>query len=174
MNATRKILAALTLASSAAFVALPALAHPDDCMGGGMGGHGRMSERMGERMKQHEQRVHDALKLSPEQEKAWAKFQESQPWGKMANHPSFADMEKLSAPERADKMLEFQRQHQEAMTKHVAAMKEFYGQLTPEQKKIFDEQSMPQRRGGGMGPRGPGARAPGAGGPGPAPAPTAK
>ena len=51
---------------------------------------------------------------------------------------------------------------------HVSAMKAFYDQLTPEQKKDFDEHSMqrPNRgdrgpRGGGQGPRGPGG--PGAG-----------
>lgn len=160
MKTSKKLFATLSLAVAAAFAA-PAFAYSPDCMGGGgmgmRGGPGH--ERMAERMKLNQQRLHDALKLSPEQEKAWAKFQESRPMGKMENRPSMAEMEKLSAPERADKMLEMQRQHQEAMTKHVAALKEFYGQLTPEQKKTFDEQAMPQRRGGRQGP-GPAAPAP--------------
>lgn len=151
MTATKKLLAALLVASGTAFVALPSLAHsPDGCRGMGPMGGERAQGRMGERMKQHQQRIHDALKLSPEQEKAWTKYQEAQPFGQAGMRQQAADWSKLSAPERADKMLELQRQHQEAMGKHVAAMKDFYAQLTPEQKKTFDEQAMMQRRHGGM------------------------
>ena len=47
----------------------------------------------------------------------------------------------------AEKMLDAQKQHQEAMSKHVAALKDFYAQLTPEQKKTFDEQTQWGRQG---------------------------
>jgi len=155
MTATKKLLAALLVASGTAFVALPSLAQgPDGCYGMGPMGGERAQGRMGERMKQHQQRIHDALKLTPEQEKAWTKYQESHPFGQQGMRNQQADLAKLSAPERADKMLEMQRQHQDAMGKHVAAMKDFYAQLTPEQKKTFDEQSMWRQRQGGK--RGPG------------------
>jgi Spy/CpxP family protein refolding chaperone len=153
MTNTKKMLAALIVATGTATIALPSMARDyGDCPMGGERGQGRMAERMN----QQQQRLHDALKLNPEQEKAWAKYQESRPFGQ-GMRAQQDDLSKLSAPERADKMLELQRQHQEAMTKHVAAMKEFYGQLTPEQKKTFDENSMMHgrhggKRGGGQGP----------------------
>jgi len=150
MTTTKKLLAALIVASGTAFVAMPSLAQgPDGCYGMGPMGGERAQGRMGERMKQHQQRLHDALKLNPEQEKAWAKYQESHPFGQPGLRAQREDLSKLSAPERADKMLELQRQHQDAMGKHVTAMKDFYAQLTPEQKKTFDEQSALQGRQGG-------------------------
>jgi len=46
------------------------------------------------------------------------------------------------------------------MSKHVNAMKDFYAQLTPEQKKVFDEQTMMGKRGQRGGMRGPGPQSP--------------
>lgn len=158
MTNSKKLLAALIVTGTAALVAVPGFAQArGDCQGMGPMGSERAQGRMAERMKQQQQRLHDALKLNPDQEKAWSKYQESRPFGQQGMRAQQDDLSKLSAPERADKMLELQRQHQDAMTKHVAAMKEFYGQLTPEQKKTFDENSMMPygrsgKRGGGPGP----------------------
>lgn len=157
-------IAALVVGISAVAISAPSFAQRGDCMGNGSAG-GKFSEaRFSDRMKQHQQRLHDALKLTPQQEPAWTKFQESHPFNNAANRPAQADMAKLTAPERAEKMLELQKQHQEGMSKHLVAMKDFYGQLSPEQKKAFDEQSQMgqrgQRSGRGAGPQGPGAGAP--------------
>mgnify|MGYP000084155066 CR=1 FL=1 len=57
--------------------------------------------------------------------------------------------------ERAERMLERMRAHQSAMADHVAQLKAFYGQLSPEQQKIFDDAHRGERRGmrgRGMGP----------------------
>lgn len=154
-------LAALLLGASAAVLSAPSFAYRGDCMADGQMGARQADGRFAERMKMHQQRVHDALKLTPQQEPAWAKYQESHPFAGKANRPDPAEMAKLTVPERADKMLEFQKQHQDAMSKHVIAMKDFYAQLTPEQKKTFDEQTqmgkrgMRGNRGPGAGPRGP-------------------
>ena len=127
---------ALFIAISSAFLALPAHAQPSDCGPG----EGRPAGRMVEQMKQRQQELHTALKLNPEQEKAWAKLQASHPLAHPgADRPERSEMAKLSAPERAEKMLELQKQHQEAMSQHVTALKSFYSQLTPEQRKTFDE-----------------------------------
>lgn len=159
LNTNKMRLAALLLGASAALVSAPSFAYRGDCMGSGPMSGRQADGRYAERMKMQQQRLHDALKLTPQQEPAWAKFQESHPFaGKMANRPDPADMAKLTAPERADKMLELQKQHQDAMSKHVVAMKDFYAQLTPEQKKTFDEQTQMGKRGmrgPGAGPRGP-------------------
>jgi len=166
LNTNKMRLTALLLGASAALMSAPSFAYRGDCMGAGPMSGWQADGRTGDRMKMHQQRLHDALKLTPQQEPAWAKFQESQPFASMANRPDPAEMAKLTAPERADKMLERQKLHQEAMSKHVVAMKDFYAQLTPEQKKTFDEQTQMGKRGmrGGRGPGagpGMGPRAPG-------------
>lgn len=153
-------IAALVLGVSALAISAPSFAHGGGCMGDGPMG-GKFAEgHHGERMKQHHQRLHDALKLTPQQEGAWTKFQESHPFAGNAKRPDPADMAKLTAPERAEKMLERQKQHQEAMSQHVNAMKDFYAQLTPEQKKVFDEQTMMGKRGQRGGKSGPGPQGP--------------
>jgi len=164
LNSKKLRIAALVLGASAAFLSAPSFAQRGGCWGDGPMG-GRYAEgRFADRMKMHQQRLHDALKLTPQQEAAWTKFQESHPFAGNAQRPEPADMAKLTAPERAEKMLEWQKQHQDAMGKHVAAMKDFYAQLTPEQKKTFDEQAQFGPR-NGRGPRG-GMRGPGPQGPG--------
>lgn len=152
-------IAALVLGASAIALSAPSFAR-GDCMGDGPMGGKFAQGHSGERMKQHHQRLHDALKLTPQQEGAWSKFQESHPFAGNANRPDPAEIAKLTAPERAEKMLEMQKQHQDAMGKHVAAMKDFYAQLTPEQKKVFDEQTMMGKRGQRGGMRGPGPQGP--------------
>lgn len=161
LNNKKLRIAALVIGASAAVISAPSFAN----RGGGCMGDGAMSGRFengrfAERMKQHQQRLHDTLKLTPQQEPAWTKFQESHPFAGNAKRPDPADLAKLTAPERADKMLEMQKQHQDDMGKHVAAMKDFYAQLTPEQKKVFDEQTQMGKRGHrgerGAGPQGAG------------------
>ena len=93
-------------------------------------------------MKQMEQRnteLHDKLKLTPEQEAAWTAFT-----GKMkpvlpGQRPDWTEFSKLPAPERMSKMVEIMKGHEAQMENHVAAVKDFYATLTPEQQKVFDE-----------------------------------
>jgi periplasmic protein CpxP/Spy len=145
MTKTNTLLASLLMAASIGLAATPAMARPMDCDGMGMQGE-RGPGKHAERMKQRQQQLHDALKLNADQEKAWVKFQESHPaMGNKANWPDRAAIEKLPAPERAEKMLEMSRKHQDLMAQHVAALKVFYEVLTPEQRKIFD--AHPMKRG---------------------------
>lgn len=166
LNTNKMRLAALLVGASAAVLSAPSFAHRGDCTAYGSMGGRQADGRFAERMKMQQQRLHDALKLTPQQEPAWAKFQETHPFAGMTNRPDPAEMAKLTAPERADKMLEFQKLHQDAMSRHVVAMKDFYAQLTPEQKKTFDEQTqmgkrgMRDGRGPGAGPRGPASQPP--------------
>ena len=150
-------LAALAFGACAAVLSAPTFAYRGGCMSDGPMGGKFADGRFADRMKQHQQRLHDALKLTPEQETAWTKLQESHPFMGHAMQSAPVDWAKMTAPERADKMLELQKQHQDAMAKHVAAMKDFYAQLTPEQKKVFDEQTLMGRRGPrSNAPQGPG------------------
>lgn len=162
---SKTLIAALLIGAGASAFSGLTFAQRGDCMGGGQMMGERGQGMRAERQQMQQQRLHDTLKLTPAQEGAWKKFQESRPYANPdQKRPAPAEVAKLSAPERAEKMLDFQKQHQEAMTQHVAALKEFYGQLTPEQKKTFDEQMQLGRRGergmrGGI--RGPGQQGPG-------------
>ncbi|MBN8284878.1 Spy/CpxP family protein refolding chaperone [Zoogloea sp.] len=143
---------ALALSLLLGVAAMPALADmPCGPMGGGM------REHRAERMEQHHRKLHEALKLNPEQEVAWKKLIESEhPMGKGRRDAANAgDAASLTTPERAERMLEHMKAHQAAMADHIVVLKAFYAQLSPEQQKIFDDAHRGGRRGmrgKGMGP----------------------
>ena len=145
-----------------------------DMMGGkqgGMHGPGMGHRGMGQmdpaKMQAMMDKRHAALKtqlkLTAQQEPAWAAFMESHkaPAGMKDKPAAMADLSKLSTPERIDKMKELRSQHMGEMTaamdKRGAATKAFYAVLTPEQQKTFDA-SMMMGRGQGKGK--PGGMAP--------------
>lgn len=115
---------------------------------GRMGGHrhGWSSEKMQERMAQHQADLHAKLKLSAAQEPAWKTYTDSMKSGAMMQRPDRAEMEKLAAPERMEKMLGLMKDREARMSSHLAALKTFYATLTPEQKKIFDANTGPRGR----------------------------
>ncbi len=137
MTTYRTLVSSLLLASSLGFAAAPAVAAPRDC--GPMSASGDFMEHRAGYMEQHHKKLHAALKLTPDQEAAWTKLTGSeQPMAKGA--PGMADdWAKLTTPERADKMLERMKAREAQQVEHVAALKEFYALLTPEQKKVFDD-----------------------------------
>ena len=118
------------------------------------------AEFAAKREQMHAQRVaklHDELKITPAQEQAWTTFVASM---KPAQHADRqhdrAAWAGLTAPQRAEKMLELQKQRTAAMEQRVAALNSFYSVLSPEQKKVFDDkaakmQSRFARHGGGHG-----------------------
>jgi hypothetical protein len=52
-------------------------------------------------------------------------------------HPGWKD---LNTPDRLDKILDNMKSHEKQMAEHAAAVRAFYGTLTPDQQKIFDHQ----------------------------------
>ena len=109
-------------------------------------GHGWSSEKMQERIAKRQADLHAKLKLSAAQEPAWKTFTDSMKPGDMMQRPDRAEMEKLAAPERMEKMLGLMKDREARMSSHLAAMKTFYATLTPEQKKIFDANFGPRGR----------------------------
>jgi periplasmic protein CpxP/Spy len=113
-----------------------------DC---GYGVPGQMSDRQIERMEkvreEHQAALHGKLKLTAKQETAWKKFTASQPFPGKTARLDPVEMKKLTAPQRMEKSLEHMRTMEKTMTEHLAAVKEFYAVLTPEQQKVFDEQT---------------------------------
>lgn len=109
-------------------------------MGGGrhMDGEG-YSEHRKERMEQRLTELRGKLNLNAQQETAWNAYIAGMKPGERPARPTRAEMEKLSAPERMEQMHARMKVGEQHMAQRVAATRDFYAVLTPEQRKIFDE-----------------------------------
>ena len=117
-------------------------------------GSGPRSEHMGKHdpakmqgmMARHQADLKVKLKLTSAQENAWTAYTTAmQPPAGLQQRPSDAqraEMDKLTTPERIDKMRAFRAerttQMNAVMDKRGDATKAFYAALTPEQQKVFD------------------------------------
>lgn len=111
----------------------------------------RMQERMAQRLAELKQK----LQITAGQEAAWTTWTAAM---KPAPHqrPDRAELEKLSTPERIDRMRALRAERNADMDRRMDATKSFYAQLSADQKKVFDAESLRflrGGRGGGMGPR---------------------
>jgi periplasmic protein CpxP/Spy len=95
------------------------------------------------------------LKITPAQEGAWTAFIAAmQPaanmMGARPGPEQRAEMDKLTTPQRIDKMRDMRTQRMAQMDKRMDAAKAFYATLSPEQQKVFDaEHAMRAGRHGG-------------------------
>lgn len=101
--------------------------------------HKRDEGKFKEHMAKRQAELHDKLKLTPAQEPAWKTFAASMTPPEHGTRPDRAEWDKLSAPERMEKMLAKMKEHEAKMADRLAAMKTFYAVLTPEQQKIFND-----------------------------------
>lgn len=120
--------------------------------------HQEMKKEREAHREQRLQKLHDKLKLRPDQESAWGSFAAAL---KPPAHPDpqtmHQEMAKLTTPERIDKMQAMHKERQAHFDTMATATKQFYGQLDAEQKKIFDKHMPPAGGHGGPGRhRGPG------------------
>jgi len=112
----------------------------------GCGPMGGGSEKFAQQIEKRQARLHDKLKLTPEQNAAWKTFSEKMKPSGSRSRPDISAMESLHAPERMEKILSMMKEHESRMAERVVAVKEFYAVLTPEQQKLFDEQFAKHRR----------------------------
>lgn len=148
----KKSFKTLVLAAALGTVGLVAMAQP---MGGSEGhgdtmGHSHMGKmdpsKMEARVAQRSAELKAQLKLTPEQEPAWATFVAAmKPDAQaMPQRPAREELDKLSTPERIDKLRALRDQQHTAMLaamdKRDQATKTFYATLSAEQKKTFDAQ----------------------------------
>lgn len=150
LNTTRFALSVL-LAGSALAAVMPAQAQP---MMGEMDVHhneGRMHERMAKHWEQRQAELKAKLQLTAAQEPAWNAFVQSM---KMPAKPLAQPMDrdalaKLSTPERLDKMNAAHEANLAAMQTHIKqrneATRTFYSQLSADQQKVFDTQTLPEQ-----------------------------
>lgn len=115
-----------------------------------MGPHdpAKMQQYRAEHMTKRQAALKEKLQITPAQEAAWSAFTAALTPPAMGQRPDRAEFEKLTTPQRIDKMGELRVQHMTAMDQRAEATKTFYAQLTPEQQKVFDTQTL--RRGHGM------------------------
>jgi periplasmic protein CpxP/Spy len=102
----------------------------------------RMEERMAHRLGELKQK----LQISRGQESAW----ETWTAALKPTHfqrPDRAEFQRLSTPERIDRMKAMRAQHNVETDKRLDATKTFYAQLNPEQQKVFDQQGLRFARG---------------------------
>ena len=104
------------------------------------------------------ERLRAALQLQPSQDAALNAYLDAmKPPGGMDRrgvHGQPGETARLTTPERLDKMLARADEHRTRMVAHVAAVKQFYAQLTPSQQKAFDAMGPMMHRHGGFGERG--------------------
>lgn len=157
---TKPILLAALLSCASLYVAAqPAAPHhrPD-------GQHARMDPaKMHEMMAKRQAELKANLKLTPAQEGAWSQYVAAmQPPTDMARRldpeqrrKMHEEMEKLSTPERIERMNAMKAQRDAEMARRTEAVKTFYATLNPEQQKVYDANAM---RGGHGGSHGPGPK----------------
>jgi protein CpxP len=113
----------------------------------------RMEQRVAERMEFFKFK----LKVTPAQEGAWNTWTSAmKPSANRPQRPDRAELERLSTPERIDRMRALRAARQVENDKRMDATKAFYATLNADQKKTFDAASlkMLQHRGGGRGGHG--------------------
>ena len=117
----------------------------------------QMRARFEERREHHQQVLHDALGLRPDQDGAWQAFlaAEHRPDGERGpgmRHREGGEGERaeLSTPQRLDRMMERMSERQARFAQRADAIKRFYAALDPRQQKTFDALAMAEH-GHGMG-----------------------
>ncbi len=117
-------------------------------------GQAMSAERMQARATKHLEELKRKLHISASQEPAWATFSAAMkpPAAAPFAMPDRAELDKLTTPERIDKMRQLRTQHQEAMKplmdQRDEAIKTFYASLDSTQKKTLDaEHAHLMRRG---------------------------
>ena len=118
--------------------------HDQYMMDGGHRTHRMDSAKMEEMHAKRSAELKAKLKITSAQEAAWNTFATAMkpPARNAQNMPDRAELEKLTTPERLDKIRALRTQHmtdmQAEMTKRDDATKAFYASLNAEQKKVFD------------------------------------
>jgi protein CpxP len=109
--------------------------------------HGRFdSARMQERIAKRQAALKQKLQITPAQEGAWASYIAAMQPAADVKRPQRGEWEKLTTPERIDRMREMHTAHGAEMDKRGEATKVLYAALSADQKKVFDVETAPSGR----------------------------
>ena len=105
---------------------------------------GKAAERFQERRAKKLDTLKTQLKLDPSQQGAWNSFTAStqMPMRSAQQRPDRAEFEKMTTPQRLDRMQAHQAERAAAFAKRSEATRTFYAALTSEQQKTFDAQTL--------------------------------
>jgi protein CpxP len=116
-----------------------------------MGGAQMEAKREAKHLK-HLEELKVFLQLQAPQEAAWQAFSSVMKTPvKRPLPPNPAEVEKMTTPERIDKMMAMKAERDAEMTKRMNATKSFYATLTPTQQKVFDTHTQKIMQKGPMG-----------------------
>lgn len=109
----------------------------------GMMNNPKMQERReAKRAERHQKYLNEMkvyLQLQAHQETAWLAFSGAMKTPMKRPAPIItSELEKMTTPERIDKMMALKAERDTEMTNRMIASKTFYGSLTPTQQKVFD------------------------------------
>ena len=106
------------------------------------GGHGRHGQFDPARREAHQAQrlaaLKDKLQLTDGQQDAWNSFTAALKPVAHGPHPSRAEMQQLTTPQRLDKMHELRNSRAAAADQREAAVRSFYASLNATQQKTFD------------------------------------
>lgn len=151
----KKLIQSLVIAGVMATAGSAAFAQMDH----GKMGHGGMHGDPAKMEQMHAKHLGDLkakLKITASQEAAWTAFASGMKHpADMGKRPDRAEMDKLTTPERLEKMRSMHKERMAAMDmamdKRIEATKTFYAALTPEQQKTFDAEHAKMDKGGKRG-----------------------
>jgi hypothetical protein len=92
--------------------------------------------------------LHQSLHLTPQQEPAWKAYRDAAavPAKAQGRRQAASKMfPSLTSPQRMDLIDAEMRQEMQDFKAQSEALKAFYGTLSPDQKRIFDKQTLPPR-----------------------------
>jgi hypothetical protein len=101
--------------------------------------HQRHGGDFKERVAHRQAVLHDKLKLTGDQEAAWKTYLGAVTPPAPPARSERGQWEKMSAPERMEKMMTMMKEREGHMATHLAAMKTFYATLSPLQQQIFND-----------------------------------
>jgi hypothetical protein len=129
-------------AAATAQVAAPA-APAASASASGNAPHGRFDPaRMAERVNRHLAELKQKLQLSASQEPAWTSFSNAMQPGARTTRPDREAIARMSTPDRIDHMRALRERRNAEMDRRGDAAKAFYAQLSAEQKKTFDAETV--------------------------------
>lgn len=115
-----------------------------------MEGHdpARMQQFMQQRRAQKLARLKETLRITPAQEGAWTAWTASMQPPANWKRPDRAEFERLTTPERIDRMRALRTERNAMMDKRAEATKVFYATLDPIQQRVFDLETARRGQGG--------------------------
>ena len=130
---------AVALSGSAAALAQDAGASPGPAGAYGHRDPGQWQAKMEAHRQQKAQELQAVLQLRPDQEGAFQTFEQATEPSRNAGHRGQRDaMANMTTPQRLDMMLSRMDQRMARLRGRVAATKQFYAALSPQQQRAFD------------------------------------